>query len=110
MLKLECEVLVEEGHDFQAFMETCSTALWACPFEAHGVLMYPLLLLTGNVPLAAMLAATPQLATVGGELLLTASPPTMSKTLAPQPEPNRGANHPTRKQQFQDEKKGKWLV
>ena len=83
MLKLECEVLVEEGHDCQAFMEACGTALQACPFEAHGVLMCPLLLLTGNVPLATMLAATPQPATVGRELPLTAYPPTVSKVLAP---------------------------
>ena len=27
VLQLECEVLVEEGHDCQAFMEACSTAL-----------------------------------------------------------------------------------
>ena len=83
MLKLEHEVLVQEGHDHQAFMEACSTALWACPFEAHGVLMYPMLLLTGNVPLPTLLAATLQLATVGGELPLTASPPTVPKMLAP---------------------------
>ena len=53
VLKLEHEVLAEEGHHCQAFVEACSASLWACPLKAHGVLMYPLLLLTGNVPLAA---------------------------------------------------------
>ena len=50
---------------------------------APKALMYPLLLLTGNVPLTAMLATTPQLATVCRELLLTASPPTVSRMQAP---------------------------
>ena len=83
LLRLEGAVLTEEGGDFQAFMEACGTALWACPFTAHGVLMYPLQLLTGNVPLAIMLATTPQLATVGRELLLTAFIPTLSRMVAP---------------------------
>ena len=83
VLKLEHEALVGEGHDHQAFMEACSTALQVGPLEAHGVLTYPLLLLTCNAPLAAMLTTTPQLATVGRELPLTASPPTGSRTLAP---------------------------
>ena len=51
--------------------------------EVHRALVYPLLLLTGNVPLAAMLATTTQLATVGWELLVAASPPTVSRMLAP---------------------------
>ena len=79
VLKLECEVLAEEGCDHQAFVEVCSAALWACPLKAHGVLMYPLLLHTGNVPLTIMLATTPHPATVGGEQPLTASPPTSIK-------------------------------
>ena len=83
VLTLECEVLAEEGHDHQVFVEACGAALWACPLKAHGVLIYPLLLLTGNVPLAAMLATTPQLATVGGEPPLTTSPPTVSRMLTP---------------------------
>ena len=37
VLKLEHEALAEEGHDHQAFVEACSTALWACPLKAHGV-------------------------------------------------------------------------
>ena len=59
VLKMEWEVLVQEGCDCQAFAEACDTALWACPLKAHGVLMYPLLLLTGNVLLVTMLATTP---------------------------------------------------
>ena len=110
VLKLECKELVEEGHDHQAFVEACSTALQACPFEDHGVLMYPLLLLTCNVPLAAMVATTPKLATAGGELLLTASPPTGPRMPAPQAEPNSSTNHLTRRQKLQDEKKRRWPV
>ena len=64
-------------------MEAFSAALWACPLKAHGVLMYPLQLLTGNVPMAAMLATTLQLATVGRELPSSASPLTVSRTPAP---------------------------
>ena len=58
MQKLEHEALAEEGHNCQAFMEATGTTLWDCPFKAHGVLMCPLQLLTGNVPLATMLATT----------------------------------------------------
>ena len=36
VLKLEHEALAEEGNDCQAFMEVCSAAFWACPFEMHG--------------------------------------------------------------------------
>ena len=50
MLELEHEVIAEEGQDCQAFLETCGAVLWACPHKAYGVLMYPLQLLTGNVP------------------------------------------------------------
>ena len=56
VLKLEHKVLVEEGHDCQAFVGACGTALYTCPTEAHGALMYPLVLLTGNMPLATILA------------------------------------------------------
>ena len=77
-------MLEEEGCDCQAFMEACSATLQACPLKAHGVLMYTLQLLTGNVPLAAMLATTPHPATTGREPLPTASPPTVSRMLASQ--------------------------
>ena len=82
MLKLECKGLAQEGCDCWEFVETCSAALWACPLKAHGVLMYPLQLLTGKVPMAAMLATTAQPATEGREPPLTVSTPTMSRTLA----------------------------
>ena len=78
MLKLECEALAEEGCDHWAFMEACSTVLQAWPIKAHGVLMYPLQLLTGNVPLAAMLA------TVGWEPPSTTTPLTVSRMPTPQ--------------------------
>ena len=62
MLELEHEAIAEEGQDCWAFLEAYRAVLWACPPEACVVLMYPLQLLTGNVPLAAilgMLATTP---------------------------------------------------
>ena len=83
MLRLEHAGLEEEGHHCQAFMEACSAALWACPIVVHGVLMYPLELLSGNVPLAIMLATTLQLAKVGRELPSIASSLTVSKMPAP---------------------------
>ena len=55
VLMLECQVRTEEGWDHQAFMEVSGVALWACLPEAHWTLMYPLQLLTGNMPLAAIL-------------------------------------------------------
>ena len=82
MLEVECEVIAEEGWGCQAFLEACGAVLWTCPPEAHGVLMYPLQLLTGNVQLAAILgmpATTLQLATADRELTSTASPPTVSE-------------------------------
>ena len=86
MLDLEHEVIAEEGWDHWAFVKACGAVLWACPPKAHGVLMYPLQLLNGNVPLASilgMLATNLQLATVGRELTSTASPPTVSEMPAP---------------------------
>ena len=102
MLKLECEVLEEKRHDHQAFLGACSTALWACPLKAHGVLMYPLQLLTGNVPLATMLVITLQLATVGREPPSTASPLTVSRMPAPQLELNGSTACMPRKQEEEE--------
>ena len=86
MLELEHEAIAEEGLDHQAFLEACVAVLWACPPKAHGVLMYPLQLLTGNVLLATILkmpATTLQPATAGRELTSTASPPIVSENPAP---------------------------
>ena len=41
MLKAEHEVLAEEGHDCQAFIEACSITLWACPFKPVGYWCMP---------------------------------------------------------------------
>ena len=75
--------------------------MWVCLAEAQETFMYPLQLLTGNALLAALMGmttmaqlqamegivttpkATSQLATVGGELPLTAFPPTVSGRPAP---------------------------
>ena len=86
MLELEHEAIAEEGWYCQAFLEACGAVLWACPPKAHGVLMYPLQLLTGNVPLATILgmaATTQQPATAGREPMSTASPPTVSEMPVP---------------------------
>ena len=82
-----------EGKECQAFAEAFWAVMWA--------LMHPLQLLTSDVPLAALMGmtnvaqlqamegiiatlnVTPQLATMGRELLLTASPPTVPRMLTP---------------------------
>ena len=80
--KTSYEALGKEGQDCQSFLEACRAALQACPPEAHGVLMYPLQLLTENMSLASLLVTTPnwplQLGTHP-----TTPPPTMSETPAP---------------------------
>ena len=57
---LEREAIEEEEKDWQSFLATCGMALQVCPLEAHGVLMWPLQLLMGNMSLAAVLAIPPQ--------------------------------------------------
>ena len=52
---LNCEVTEEEGQKCQAFMRKFSTTLQACSSEDHWVLMYPVQLLAGGVPLASLL-------------------------------------------------------
>ena len=54
MLRLECKVKVEEGQDHQTFMEAFGMALWACLPENQGALMYPLHLLSGDMPAASI--------------------------------------------------------
>ena len=66
MQNIEREVIEDEGWDHQSFLSTCGMALQVCPPEAHGVLMYPLQLLTGNMSMAALLVTTTQLATTMG--------------------------------------------
>ena len=106
MLELEYEVVAEEGWDCWAFLEACGAVLWVCPPKAHGELMYPLQLLTNNVPLATisrMPATILQLATAARELTSTAPPSTVSEMPAAPLEPNGGATHPTRKQPCKDQ-------
>ena len=86
MMALECEAIAEEGWDCPAFIEASAGALWACPPKTHGALMYPLQLVTGNVPLAAILGmpATTQLQAVAGrEPMSTASIPSVLEMPAP---------------------------
>ena len=52
MQHLEMDAMEEEGRDHLSFLATCGKALQACPQEVHGVLMGPLQLLMGNIPLA----------------------------------------------------------
>ena len=82
ILELEHEAIAEEGQNHWVFMEACGAVLWVYPPKACWVLMYPLLLLTGNMELASilgMLATTLQLATVGRAMTSTASQPTVSE-------------------------------
>ena len=97
MQDLQCKATEKEGQDHQSLLEACEATLQACPPKDHGVLMYPLELLTGNMSLAALLATTPQLATTVGT-------PTPTTSLSPhwkhshlQQGPNNDAIHPTRK-------------
>ena len=86
MLELEHEALAEDSWDCQAFVEACGAALQTYLPKVHGVLMYPLQLLTGSILLVSILgmpATTLQLATVGKEQTPTASPPTVSEMPAP---------------------------
>ena len=67
-------------------MEASRAALQACLPEACGVLMYPLQLLIGNVPLAAIVempATILQSAVAGREPMSAASIPSVSDTPAP---------------------------
>ena len=72
-------MLVKEGYTCLSFLEACGAALRACPIEAHGVLLYPLQLLMGNILLASLLTATPQPAPLAREPPLTVPPPLVSK-------------------------------
>ena len=102
-------MLAEEVQHCQAFMEACGAALWACPIKDHGVLMYALQILTGNMPLATMLATTLQPATVGREPSSTASHSLCQRCQHPWPELNGSAAHPTRKKWHWNQRKRKWL-
>ena len=66
LLALECQTKVEERWDCQAFMEAFRVAIQACLPKTQGTLLYPLQLLTGNVPLVTLLGmlATAQLQAV----------------------------------------------
>ena len=57
---LENEAIKEDRWAHQSFLQACRVALWTCPVEALGVLMYPIQLLTGNMSLTGLLMATPQ--------------------------------------------------
>ena len=85
-LALEHEVIAVEGQDYWALVEASVMALWACLPETHGALMYPLQLLTSNVPLATILempATTQPQAVSGRELTSTASIPSVLEMPAP---------------------------
>ena len=76
----------KEGWDCPAFIEDTIVALQACLPKTHQALMYPLQLLTGNVPLATMLEilATAQTQVVAGrELMSPSSIPSVSEMPAP---------------------------
>ena len=66
MQGLQREAIEEEGKDCQSFLATCRVALQVCHPEAHGVLMYLLQLLMGNMSLATLLAIPPSIHCQGG--------------------------------------------
>ena len=84
---LKMDALEEEGRDCLSFLSTCGVALQACPPNALGILMYPLHLLTGNMPLAALLSLPHQASTTREESTL------MSTLVAPAPSPGAKLPH-----------------
>ena len=93
---LEHEAKVEEGQNCQASMEAFRVVMQACLPETQGVLLYPLQLLTGDVPLTTILgmSATAQLQTVtdrGSEL----APPNPSMSGIPVPLMGVKCQHPS---------------
>ena len=84
MLALECEAKATVEWDHQAFAEAFRVAVQACPPESCGALLYPLQVLAGDVPLAAILgiSATAQLQAIAGRRLVT-TPPTPSVSGTP---------------------------
>ena len=86
MLALEHEAIAEEGWDCWVFMVASAVALQACSPKTHEALMYPLQLLTSNVPLAAMLgmlATTLPQAIAHRELMPAASIPSVLEMPSP---------------------------
>ena len=75
VLMWEHEAKVEEGWDCQAFMEAFQVAIQACPPENWGAFLYPLQLLTGDAPPAALpgMLATAQLQVVANGGLMPAA-------------------------------------
>ena len=80
---LEREAIEEEERDCQSFLIASGAALQVCPLEAHGVLVYPLQLLTGNMSLAALLAISPEPCTAMWESAPANPHPTVSAEPAP---------------------------
>ena len=119
MQGLEGEV-IEKGRDCQSFLTACGVPLQACPTEAHGILMYPLQLLMGNMSLATSLGHLPQASTAIEKPTPATPHPTMLAAPAPiseikwlchpsgeeATEPNTPAKEPT----HQKQKEGKLLV
>ena len=88
---LETEAIEEYGRDCLSFLAACGIALQACPPEAHGVLIGPLQLLMGNMPLATLLNIPPRY------LLLERNLPSWSPIQPPpwHPGPPPGPNDDT---------------
>ena len=61
MQALEDEALEEERYSHQSFLWACGVGLQACPNKALGKCMYPIHLLTGNMPLTGLLMVAPKL-------------------------------------------------
>ena len=59
ILNFKCKAWEKEEHTHLTLLEACGAALRGCPKEAHGVLLYPLQLLMGSIPLASLPTAMP---------------------------------------------------
>ena len=86
VLVLEHQEMEEERWACKAFMEAFRAAIGACPPKNQGALLYPLQLLTSDVPLVAllgMLATTQLWAMADGELAPTVPIPRVLEMPAP---------------------------
>ena len=98
MQDLEYEAIEKEEWDCQSFLEACTAALQACPLKAHGVLMYPLQLLTWNMSLSTLLMTTPQPATAIRKPMTATPLQPCQRHLYLQWGPNNDALHQTGRQ------------
>ena len=94
MLALEHEAKVTEQQDHHAFPEGFWAVVWTCLPESWGALLYPLQILTSDIPLVTILgmSATAQLWAIGGREMVP-TPPISSALETPTPQLGREHQH-----------------